>query len=54
MERLIDEDDDDGYDKDTVNSGIYSITTTSGAIKFSFKIQGIVFLNNIIILGYTI
>jgi hypothetical protein len=51
MERLIDED-DDGYDKDTVNSGIYSIT--SGAIKFSFKIQGIVFLNKIIILGYTI
>ena len=49
MERSIDEDDDDGYDKDIVNSGIYR---TSGAIKFSFKIECIVFLNNIIMQGY--
>jgi len=49
MESSIDEDDDDGYAKDIVNSGIYR---TSGAIKFSFKIQCIVFLNNIVILGY--
>lgn len=51
MERSIDEedDDDDGYDKDIVNSDIYR---TSGAIKFSSKIQCIVFLNNIIMLGY--
>jgi len=33
MERSIDED-DDGYDKDIVNSGIYR---TSGAIKFSLN-----------------
>jgi len=49
MERSIDEEDDDGYDKDIVNSGLYR---TSGAIKFSFKKQCIVFLNNIIMMGY--
>lgn len=51
MERSIDEDDDDddGYDKDIVNSGTYR---TYGAIKFSFKIQCIVFLNIIIMLEY--
>jgi hypothetical protein len=52
MERLTDEDDDDGYDKDTVNSGAYSITATSGAIKFSCKMQCIQFLNIIFMLGY--
>jgi len=51
MERTIDEeDDDDGYDRDVVNTGIYK---TSVAIKFSFKIQCIVFLNNIIMLDMT-
>lgn len=49
MERSIDEEEDDGYDKDIVNTGIYK---TSGTIKFSSKTQCIVFLNNIIMLGY--